>query len=350
MTTTVSQLGTFTIGYDATPPAITVLQPGSVVTNTHFPLLEALVADTGSGVDPLSVEASLSGVPVTLTYATLTGRLWYTGTAFLPNGSYTYTLAARDTSGNSVVYTGAFMVAVPAPVVSGAQPNVVKLGVTTAVVINGSGFYPGLTLAVGGSATPYIYLSTSALSVVLPATLPQGNHGITVTNPDGQTGQLADAIRVIDVIPPASVIIAGPRIGMGESSHVFTATVSPGTATTPITYTWHATGQPGIIHTGGLSDTASFAWSATGVQTITVAAANADGGVTATHRITIATATVTPTATPTATSTPSPSPTATPTVTPSPTSTPTATPTATPTPTSTPTMPRLYLPIIVRGY
>lgn len=159
--------------------------------------------------------------------------------------------------------------------------------------------------------------------------------------------------------PPAEVVISGPWEGATNESYTFTSHVQPITATMPLTYTWQATGQSVITHTGGLSDTASFAWSQTGAQTITVMAANVDGIVTATHRITITTATPTPTATatltpsptasqtptptnsptPTATSTRTPSPTPTATLTPSPTASRTPTPTnsATPTSTSTPT-------------
>ena len=50
--------------------------------------------------------------------------------------------------------------------------------------------------------------------------------------------------------------------GAPNESHTFTAYVQPITATTPLTYTWQATGLPGIVHTGGLTDTAAFAWSA----------------------------------------------------------------------------------------
>jgi len=45
MTTTIGQLGTFVIGYDNAPPVVTLLQPGSVVTETHFPQFDALIVD-----------------------------------------------------------------------------------------------------------------------------------------------------------------------------------------------------------------------------------------------------------------------------------------------------------------
>jgi hypothetical protein len=73
----------------------------------------------------------------------------------------------------------------------------------------------------------------------------------------------------------------------------FTAVITPTTATQPITYTWQATGQNPITHTGSLSDVVTFSWHVTGPQIITVTAANGlNEPVTAVHTITIETITV----------------------------------------------------------
>jgi hypothetical protein len=79
---------------------------------------------------------------------------------------------------------------------------------------------------------------------------------------------------------PGNVTLTGPTIGAVGISYAFTATVSPITVTTPITYVWQATGQTAQTHTGrGASDTAIFTWpsGATGVKTITVSASNKAG-------------------------------------------------------------------------
>ena len=81
-------------------------------------------------------------------------------------------------------------------------------------------------------------------------------------------------------IAPGSVTPAGPALGVINISYTFTATVSPLTATTPITYVWQATGLTTQTHTGrGASDIAIFTWpsGATGVKTITVSASNKAG-------------------------------------------------------------------------
>jgi hypothetical protein len=89
---------------------------------------------------------------------------------------------------------------------------------------------------------------------------------------------------------PGSVALSGPTIGVVNISSTFTATVSPITATTPITYVWQATGLTTQTHTGrGTSDIASFTWpsGATGQKTITVSASNAVGAVSKSTLITI---------------------------------------------------------------
>ena len=89
---------------------------------------------------------------------------------------------------------------------------------------------------------------------------------------------------------PGNVTVNGPTIGAVGISYTFTATVSPITATTPITYVWQATGQTAQTHTGrGASDTATFTWptGATGQKTITVSASNAVGAASKNSFITI---------------------------------------------------------------
>ena len=85
--------------------------------------------------------------------------------------------------------------------------------------------------------------------------------------------------------PAAEVTIAGPTVGMVYTTYAFTSTVSPPTATLPITYAWQATGQSPLTHTVGLSDSVAFTWSATGTQMITVTASNGGSPVTDTHAI-----------------------------------------------------------------
>jgi len=85
---------------------------------------------------------------------------------------------------------------------------------------------------------------------------------------------------------PHSVSLGGVANGATTVAYRFTATTNP-TATTPITYTWQATGQTNQTVVNGTSASAVFTWTTTGVKTVTVNAYNAGGEVTATHTITL---------------------------------------------------------------
>ena len=86
-------------------------------------------------------------------------------------------------------------------------------------------------------------------------------------------------------IPMESVEIYGSGQSYLGNSIPFTATVSPDDATTPITYTWEATGLPPVQHIGDTVDIIEFTWDELGTKAITVTAANAGGMVTNTQLI-----------------------------------------------------------------
>jgi len=89
--------------------------------------------------------------------------------------------------------------------------------------------------------------------------------------------------------PPTEVIIDGPVDGVIGQAYTFTATVSPLTATQPITYVWQAANQSTVTHHNGLSDTVVFTWTSgvTGTQLISATASNSDGSGTGSHIIII---------------------------------------------------------------
>ena len=76
---------------------------------------------------------------------------------------------------------------------------------------------------------------------------------------------------------------AGCTVGAGCS---LLATVTPITASLPITYVWEATGQPPVTHVGGLVDPITYTWDVTGTQVITVSATNGRQPLVATHSLT----------------------------------------------------------------
>jgi len=110
-TASITQLGTFALGYDDTPPQISILTPadGSTISN-KLPLISALIAETGVGIDLATVEMQLSGQVVAADYITGTGQLAYLPAAPLANGTYTVTVSAADVVGNSASVSTTFRV------------------------------------------------------------------------------------------------------------------------------------------------------------------------------------------------------------------------------------------------
>ncbi len=109
-----------------------------------------------------------------------------------------------------------------------------------------------------------------------------GSKAITVTASNAG-GSIIDThlIEIENAVP--IVGLEGPEAGKVGESYTFTASVLPEEVLQPITYTWQASGQELITHTGGLSDTISYTWGMLGTQAITVTAANIYGSTSMTR-------------------------------------------------------------------
>ncbi len=104
----------------------------------------------------------------------------------------------------------------------------------------------------------------------------EGVYAITVTVRNGAGIVTGTAWLSITTVakPPLQVVIDGLEAGETRTDYVFTATVSPDSATQPLTYTWQATDQSEQVQTNYLTDFISFNWDTPGEKTITVIAAN----------------------------------------------------------------------------
>jgi hypothetical protein len=79
-------------------------------------------------------------------------------------------------------------------------------------------------------------------------------------------------------VPVKSAALTGPTEGAIGRSYVFTGTVSPITATLPVTYTWSATGITGGGSAGHAAiDTHAFTWDTPGTKIVTLVAKNING-------------------------------------------------------------------------
>jgi parallel beta-helix repeat protein len=120
-----------------------------------------------------------------------------------------------------------------------------------------------------------------------------GTKRVTVTAANASCSGVRAVYTITIAVPvpciaPTGAGLSGPATATLGATATFTTTVTPPTATLPITYTWQATGQGDVVHTGGdISDTVSFAWNVTGAETMTVTAANGCGIVSDTRTITV---------------------------------------------------------------
>jgi M6 family metalloprotease-like protein len=109
-------------------------------------------------------------------------------------------------------------------------------------------------------------------------------NGITVTiDSVTETGYI---VTINNRFTPMSDIeLEGPAMGKALASIPFTVTVSPSDVSTPITYTWVATGLPTVKHTGDTVDRIAFIWQEIGTKAITVTADNNGSILVDTHYI-----------------------------------------------------------------
>lgn len=90
-------------------------------------------------------------------------------------------------------------------------------------------------------------------------------------------------------VSPDNVTISGATEGITGTSYAFVASVTPISATTPVTYTWQADGQsPVTTASSSLTNTVNFSWGSAGSKMITVTVENGSGQVSDSHTITLA--------------------------------------------------------------
>gem|GEM_PF-3983052 len=105
----ISRLGTYALGVDQTPPAITLITPfTSAITSTVVPYIYAHLSDIGSGVDPSSVQVQINGQLQQALYKANTGELTVNKPTGLVNGRNRLYISAKDESGNAQVLNSDF--------------------------------------------------------------------------------------------------------------------------------------------------------------------------------------------------------------------------------------------------
>jgi hypothetical protein len=165
-----------------------------------------------------------------------------------------------------------------------AGPLVVGVGNTT--TFTGTLAWPGyagqpLTYTWTTDLSPVTHAGTGATDVVEMSWSDPGIEMLQVTaTGSGVDVGAARALLVFDVLA------SGPTQGDTGQSYTFNAALTPSSGGYPVTFTWQATDQDPVSHTGATAgDSVAFTWSTPGTKTITVAATVDGETVQTTHVI-----------------------------------------------------------------
>jgi hypothetical protein len=103
------------------------------------------------------------------------------------------------------------------------------------------------------------------------------DYGVVAKFEAGTSSRLSMLFTEQPPTPPSAVVIAGPETGTVGQPYSFVASVSPLTATLPITYVWQATGQDEQTVLGSVEEDVSFTWNSAGEKTVVVTVSNGWG-------------------------------------------------------------------------
>jgi hypothetical protein len=163
----------------------------------------------------------------------------------------------------------------PAPTVTSIAPGKGSTSGGTSITITGSGFAAGATVSVGGVSATGIALSGSTTIMATTPAHAAGTVGVTVMNPDGQTGTLNSAFTYVP--PPPVVNTVAPSTGSTNGATVITIT---GTGFVQgATVTLDGTAATGVTVTGGTIITATTPPHAGGTVDVTVINPDTQSGV-----------------------------------------------------------------------
>lgn len=155
-------------------------------------------------------------------------------TATTPAGSEgAAVVAVTNTDGQGATLSGAFTYLGAAPAVASVTPNAGPSAGGTAVTISGAHFASGASVRIGGtSATSVVFVNAGQLTATTPAHV-VGTVEVQVTNPDGQSGTLANAFTyqaasaptVLSVSPSSGATAGGTSVTISGTGFVSGAAV-----------------------------------------------------------------------------------------------------------------------------
>lgn len=122
-----------------------------------------------------------------------------------PHAAGQVDVVVRNTDGQQATRAGGFEYFVPAPSITGVTPNTGKVGASTTVTINGTGFQAGATVTFGDRTARDVHVVDGTTMTAEAPPQPPGVVDVKVTNPDSQSGTLPGGYTYVTgsgTVPP----------------------------------------------------------------------------------------------------------------------------------------------------
>lgn len=207
-------------------PTVTSLEPAAGVQGTTLTNVKVHGTNFQSGA---AVSFSGSGITtgtVTFNNATQLTISSVTIAAGAAVGARNVTVTNPDTKTGTLTNGFTVLQSGTAPVVTGITPSIGQRGTTVGAVITGSNFQTGAAVALTRSSSTITGTVTSVTgtqincSFDLPPTAAVALWNVVVTNPDTQTGTLANAFSIVDNLSAVPTVTAiYPRRGPTGTAH-----------------------------------------------------------------------------------------------------------------------------------
>jgi hypothetical protein len=121
-----------------------------------------------------------------------------------------YDVAVTNPGGGSATLTNGFTATVITPTVTAVAPASGYRHLANTITITGQNFLPGATVRVGTTAATNVSLvDDTSLTATVPAMMTAGQYPVSVTNPGGNPGRLANAYEVTVLMPTISGVSPG---------------------------------------------------------------------------------------------------------------------------------------------
>jgi hypothetical protein len=186
-------------------------------------------------------------------------------------GPYSAT-ATLVTTGNWIMQMAAFhLLTGPAPSLTTVTPTSGPTSGGTAITIAGANFATGASVSIGGTAATGVSVVNSTTITASTPAHAAGLVGVTVTNPDGQSGTVASAFTYVAPAPTVTGVTpaSGPMAGGTAVTISGTGFAAGATATVG------GTAATGVVVVNSTTVTATTPANAAGAVSVTVT--NADG-------------------------------------------------------------------------